>query len=208
MAKNKTNPRKQPRTEEDCRRAWRVGCIDGLRLMEAILLRVLIDKHEGEIDVNALWNELVDYTQAWADGRVTAADLRETLRREDKVLLLSGPSKAIAHGRGGRVMIELKENELYQEIGIYLGETQIGEMEVDLKGKMLSRLIVYEPYQNNGYGQEIVKLAKEQYGCNCLWVRADNAKAIHVYEKLGFIKQNPTMYLMEIPTIISAEEDE
>lgn len=50
------------------------------------------------------------------------------------------------------MMIELKENELYQEIGIYLGETQIGEMEVDLKGKMLSRLIIYEPYQNKGYG--------------------------------------------------------
>ena len=97
----KTNPRKQPRTEEDCRRAWSVGCIEGLRLMEAILLRVLIDKHESEIDVNALWNELTEYTQAWADGRLTAADIRETLRREDKVHLLSGPSKAIAHGRKG-----------------------------------------------------------------------------------------------------------
>ena len=99
MAKNKTNPRKQPRTEEDCRRSWRVGCIDGLRLMEAILLRVLIDKHEGEIDINALWNELTEYTQAWADGRVTAADIRDSLKHEDKVLLLSGPSKAIAHDR-------------------------------------------------------------------------------------------------------------
>ena len=99
------------------------------------------------------------------------------------------------------MMIELKENELYQEIGIYLGENQIGEMEVDLKGKMLSRLIIYEPYQNKGYGQQIVQLAKDKYGCNCLWVRADNNRAIHVYEKLGFVKQNPTMYLMEIPTV-------
>lgn len=105
-------------------------------------------------------------------------------------------------------MIEFKENELYQEIGIYLGETQIGEMEVDLKGKMLSRLIIYEPYQNKGYGQQIVQLAKDKYGCNCLWVRADNSRAIHVYEKIGFVKQNPTMYLMEIPTIIPAEERE
>ena len=96
-------------------------------------------------------------------------------------------------------MISLKENELYQEISIYDKETQIGEMEVDLKGKMLSRLVVYEPYQNKGYGQQIVKLAKEKYGCDCLWVRADNDRAIHVYEKLGFIKTAPTMFLMEIP---------
>ena len=105
------------------------------------------------------------------------------------------------------MMIELKENELYQEIGIYLGKTQIGEMEVELKGKMLSRLIICEPYQNKGYGQQIVELAKEKYGCNCLWVRVDNDRAIHVYEKLGFVKREPTMYLMEIPTI-QAEEGE
>lgn len=105
-------------------------------------------------------------------------------------------------------MIELKENELYQEIEVYLGETKIGEMEVDLKGKMLSRLAVFEPYQNKGYGQQIVELAKEKYGCNCLWVRSDNDRAIHVYEKLGFCLTNPTMYLMEIPTIIESERGE
>lgn len=94
-------------------------------------------------------------------------------------------------------MLELKENELYQEVEILIDGTKIGEMEVDLKGKMLSRLSIFEPYQNKGYGQQVVALAKEKYGCNCLWVNADNNRAIHVYEKLGFRKVKPTMYLME-----------
>lgn len=94
-------------------------------------------------------------------------------------------------------MIDLKENELYQEIEILADGIKVGEMEVDLKDKMLSRLAIFEPYQNKEIGQQVVALAKEKYGCNCLWVRADNYRAIHVYEKLGFKKVKPTMYLME-----------
>lgn len=95
-------------------------------------------------------------------------------------------------------MIEIKENELYQEIELFSGNTKIGEAEVDVKGKMLSRLVIYEPYHGKGYGTEIVRILKEKYGCNCLWVNADNDRAIHVYEKCGFRKIKPTMYLMEI----------
>lgn len=94
-------------------------------------------------------------------------------------------------------MIDLKENELYQEIEIFVDGIKVGEMEVDLKNKMLSRLAIFEPYQNKGIGHQVVALAKEKYGCDCLWVRADNDRAIHVYEKLGFKKVKPTMYLME-----------
>lgn len=95
-------------------------------------------------------------------------------------------------------MIELKENELYQEIDICLSDgTKIGEAEVELKGKMLSRLVIFEPYQDKGYGTEVVKTLTEKYGCNCLWVNADNARAMHVYEKCGYVIQNPTMYLMK-----------
>lgn len=95
-------------------------------------------------------------------------------------------------------MIDLKEHELYQEIEIFADGIKVGEMEVDLKNKMLSRLAIFEPYQNKGIGQQVVALAKEKYGCICLWVRADNDQAIHVYEKLGFKKVKPTMYLMEV----------
>lgn len=89
-----------------------------------------------------------------------------------------------------------KENELYREIGLFDGDVKIGEAEVDLKGHMLSRLVIFEPYQNKGYGTEIVKSLTEQYGLTNLWVNADNARAIHVYEKCGYKINKPTMYEM------------
>lgn len=101
-------------------------------------------------------------------------------------------------------MIEIKENELYQELELYAidmfdgDRKKIGEAEVDLKGKMISRLNIYKPYQDKGYGQEVVKTLREKYGADCLWVEADNDRAVHVYEKCGFRKVKPTMYLMEI----------
>lgn len=90
-----------------------------------------------------------------------------------------------------------KINELYRELELFNGNTEIGEAEVDIEGKMLSRLTIYEPYQGNGYGTEIVKKLCAEYGITCLWVNADNNRAIHVYEKCGFKKTKPTMYLME-----------
>lgn len=95
-------------------------------------------------------------------------------------------------------MLNIKENELYQELHLYDGDIKIGEAEVDIKGKMLSRLSISEPYQNKGYGTKIVKQLTEQYGLDCLWVNADNKRAIHVYEKCGYKIQKPTMYLMEV----------
>lgn len=94
--------------------------------------------------------------------------------------------------------IELKEAELYQEIEIFADGVKIGEMEVDIKNKMLSRLAIYDPCQNKGYGSEAVRMAVDRYGCRQLWVRADNDRAMHVYEKFGFMKEEPTMYRMVI----------
>lgn len=94
-------------------------------------------------------------------------------------------------------MIYLQENELYQEIGLFAEGAKIGEAEVDLKGKMLSRLAIFEPYQGKGYGTKIVKMLTDKYELNNLWVNADNDKAIHVYEKCGYKKTEPTMWLME-----------
>lgn len=94
-------------------------------------------------------------------------------------------------------MIEFKENELYQEIEIFLNDKKVGEAEVDLKGKMLSRLSIFPPYQNKGYGTQIVKMLNEKYGCNVLWVNADNKRAIHTYQKNGYEIAEPTMFLMK-----------
>lgn len=94
--------------------------------------------------------------------------------------------------------ITYKMNEIYREIELYEdGIKKIGEAEIDVANNMLSRLTIYEPYQNKGYGTKVVKWLIEEYGINCLWVNADNEKAIHVYEKCGFKKTKPTMYLME-----------
>ena len=92
--------------------------------------------------------------------------------------------------------IEYKENELYREIELFHDGIKIGEAEVDVNGKMLSRLNIYEPYQGNGYGMEVVRELTEKYGLIDLWVNADNARAIHVYEKCGYKIEKPTMYRM------------
>ena len=94
-------------------------------------------------------------------------------------------------------MITLKENELYQEIELFVDGEKIGEAEVDIKGKMLSRLSIFPSYQNKGYGSQIVNMLNEKYGCEVLWVNADNERAIHVYEKNGYVKLKPSMYLMK-----------
>ena len=47
-------------------------------------------------------------------------------------------------------MIELKENEVYLEVSIMADGIHIGEAEVELKSHMISRLVIYEPYQNKG----------------------------------------------------------
>ena len=90
-----------------------------------------------------------------------------------------------------------QENELYQEIEIFDGDQKIGEAEVDIKGHMLSRLAIFEPYQNKGYGTQIVKELTEKYNLDVLWVESSNERAIHVYEKCGYKKIEPTMWMMK-----------
>lgn len=96
--------------------------------------------------------------------------------------------------------ISFKENELYQEIELFVDGEKIGEAEIEIKGKMLSRLSIFPPYQNKGYGTQIVDMLNRKYGCEVLWVNADNERAIHTYEKNGYVKSEPTMYLMKRDT--------
>lgn len=66
--------------------------------------------------------------------------------------------------------IELKENELYQEIDLLVDGIKIGEAEVDLKGKSLTRLTIDSVFQDSGYGQQFLEMLIEKYGCDNLWV--------------------------------------
>lgn len=94
--------------------------------------------------------------------------------------------------------INIKENELYQEIELFDDGVKIGEAEVEIKGGMLSRFVIYEPYQNKGYGTKFLYALIQKYNITNLWVNADNARAIHLYEKFGFVKTEPTMYEMKL----------
>lgn len=89
-----------------------------------------------------------------------------------------------------------KENELYREIELFDGDVKIGEAEVDIKNHMLSLLNIYEPYQNMGFGTEAVKTLTEKYELTNLWVRSDNAHAIHIYKKCGYKISEAKMYEM------------
>ena len=93
--------------------------------------------------------------------------------------------------------VDIKENEIYQEIELYVDGEKIGEAEIELKAKMLSRLCIFPPYQNRGYGTQIVNILNEKYGCKVLWVNANNKRAIHTYKKNGYEITEPTMFLMK-----------
>lgn len=92
--------------------------------------------------------------------------------------------------------IEIVENENFIEIEIKKYGTIIGRAEIEPNTHMLERLEIFEPYQNKGYGTEVLEALINEYGITKLWVRADNDRAIHVYEKCGFTKSKPTMYEM------------
>ena len=51
-------------------------------------------------------------------------------------------------------------------------------------------LEVYYPYKRQGLSYQLLDVATKEYGGNCLFVKADNKIAIHVYEKYGFKKTN------------------
>ena len=94
--------------------------------------------------------------------------------------------------------VRIKENELYQEVDLFIGDIKVGEAEIEVTKRMLSRFVIYEPYQNKGYGTRILNELMRMYMLTNLWVEADNDRAIHLYEKFGFKKTKPTMYLMEV----------
>lgn len=92
----------------------------------------------------------------------------------------------------------LEEKEHFIEIDIKLSDgTLIGTAEIEPNEKMLERFVIFEPYQNKGYGQQVLSDLIDAYEIKKLWVRSDNDKAIHIYEKAGFKTIKETMYEME-----------
>jgi len=105
------------------------------------------------------------------------------------------------------VTMKIEKTETFIEHDIIFDGTKVGNVELCPERKEITRLVILEPYQNKGYGTEVVKkLVKDGY--NYLWVRTDNEEAIHVYEKCGFIKDKNTMYEMRYVNKAESEEEE
>ena len=71
----------------------------------------------------------------------------------------------------------LEEKEYYIEIDLKLSDgTLIGRAEIEPNEKALERFEIFEPYQNKGYGQQMLSDLIDAYGIKKLWVRSDNEK--------------------------------
>ena len=92
----------------------------------------------------------------------------------------------------------LEETKHFIEIDIKMSDgTLIGTAEIEPNEKMVERFVIFEPFQNRGFGQQILSDLIDVYGIKKLWVRSDNEKAIHIYEKAGFSRGKETMFEME-----------
>ena len=96
--------------------------------------------------------------------------------------------------RWGRMLIE--KTETFVENDIWVDGIKIGTVELCPERNEIARLIIFEPYQNKGYGTKVVKELVSQ-GYKSLWVRSDNSRAIHVYEKCGFKRAETHMFEMK-----------
>ena len=92
----------------------------------------------------------------------------------------------------------IEEKEHFTEVELKLADgTIIGSAEIEPNEKMLERFVIFEPYQNQGHGHTALRDLIKVYGIRNLWVRSDNLRAIHLYERFGFKKKQETMFEME-----------
>lgn len=92
--------------------------------------------------------------------------------------------------------MQIEKTETFIEHDIVVDDVKVGNVELCPEKMEIERLVIYEPYQNKGYGTDAIKRLIKQ-GYRSLWVRSDNKHAIHVYEKCGFIKADTRMFEMK-----------
>ena len=91
--------------------------------------------------------------------------------------------------------LKILKDETFIEHDIIVDGIKVGHIELCPERNEVSRLEIFEPYQNKGYGTKVVSLLVEK-GYTSLWVRSDNPRAIHVYEKCGFRRGKTQMFEM------------
>lgn len=95
-----------------------------------------------------------------------------------------------------KTMPKIEQTETFVENDIVFDGIKVGQVELCPEKKEISRLVIFDPYQNQGYGTKVVKELVKQ-GYTSLWVRSDNKRAIHVYKKCGFKKGKTHMFEMK-----------
>ena len=93
--------------------------------------------------------------------------------------------------------MKIEKTETFVEHNIIVDGVKVGTVELCPERHEISRLIIFEPYQNQGYGTQVVQ-ELIQRGYKSLWVRSDNPRAIHVYEKSGFQRGDTQMFEMVV----------
>lgn len=102
--------------------------------------------------------------------------------------------------------VEIRKTDTFIEYDIVKDDVVVGSVELNPERHEIARLNIWKPYQDYGYGTQVVKdLVKQGY--TSLWVRSDNEKAIHVYEKCGFKKAGETMFEMRYDHGDSKDQD-
>ena len=103
--------------------------------------------------------------------------------------------------------MKIEKTETFVENDIIVDDTKIGTVELCPERHEIARLVIFEPYQNQGYGTDVVKELVAQ-GYKSLWVRSDNPRAIHVYEKCGFVKGKTHMFEMKYTDKTESDDKE
>lgn len=78
--------------------------------------------------------------------------------------------------------MRIEKTETFVKNDIWMDGTKIETVELCPERSKISRLIIFEPYQNKGYGTEVVKELKKQ-GYKTLWVRSDNLRVLSTFTK-------------------------
>ncbi len=91
----------------------------------------------------------------------------------------------------------IERTETFIENDIWVDGTKVGTVELCPERHEITRLIIFEPYRNRGYGTRAVE-ELIQRGYKRLWVRSNNTRAIYIYEKCGFKRGDTKMFEMVV----------
>lgn len=82
----RTNPRRRPATQADVNRAKQDAQSEAISLAMTIMFTVLLDKEGYDQDgLRRVWDGVNSLSESIVQGYVSAADLRNVLRREYEV---------------------------------------------------------------------------------------------------------------------------